>query len=116
MPPSIGWIARDFPGAAHAGSSGGEPIGEPGGVAEQGGGVVELAEVAESLGVSYDLYRKRFVRVIRDPPSLYRSRRRIARAGELMRTTSTTDQTTDQQVAGHPGFSDPQYFSSGSSS
>ncbi len=68
---------------------------------------VDLKDVAEKMGTSYDSFRKRFTKVVGIPPAQYRSARVIDRACELMQKGDMSD----KQIAGVLGFCDEFHFS-----
>jgi AraC-like DNA-binding protein len=68
---------------------------------------VDMHELARSLGVSYDGFRKKFARIVGVPPLRYRSARIIDRACELMQRGVLTDKQISEQL----GFRDEFYFS-----
>jgi AraC-like DNA-binding protein len=67
----------------------------------------DLAGFARSLGMSYESFRKRFTRVVGQPPAKYRMARLIDRACELMQQR----RMSDKQIALSLGFCDEFYFS-----
>jgi len=69
--------------------------------------VVNLGALAAQLGMSYESLRKRFARVVGQPPARYRTARLIDRACELMQR----GQISDKQIAEVLGFCDAFYFS-----
>jgi AraC-like DNA-binding protein len=68
---------------------------------------LDLRDVARSVNLSYNGFRKRFVRLTGMPPTHYRSLRVIDRACELMQQ----GRLNDRQIAEHLGFCDEYYFS-----
>lgn len=66
---------------------------------------LDLAEVAEGLGVSYPTFRRRFREAMSVPPGAYRVRRRLEQARYLLLEKSV------KQVADDLGYSDPFTFS-----
>ena len=66
---------------------------------------LDLAEVAESLGVSYPTFRRRFREAMLVSPGAYRIRRRLEQARYLLLEKSV------KQVADDLGYSDPFTFS-----
>jgi AraC-like DNA-binding protein len=70
-------------------------------------GCVDLGEVAGSLGMSYESFRKRFTRVVGQPPARYRMARLMDRACELMQA----GRALDKEIAGSLGFCDHFHFS-----
>ena len=66
---------------------------------------LDLAEVAESLGVSYPTFRRRFREAMLVSPGTYRIRRRLEQARYLLLEKSV------KQVADDLGYSDPFTFS-----
>ena len=63
--------------------------------------------LAAHLGMRYESFRKRFTRIVGQPPARYRTARLIDRACELMQR----GQVTDKQIAAALGFCDEFYFS-----
>jgi len=68
---------------------------------------VDWQNVALHFGLSAEGFRKRFARLIGQPPARYRNGRLIDRACEMMSGT----RLTDQQIAEQLGFCDEFYFS-----
>jgi AraC-like DNA-binding protein len=68
---------------------------------------IDLEDVAQQVGLSYENFRKRFQQQVGISPARYRAARRIDAARELLRYT----QMTNRQVAESLGFSDEFYFS-----
>ena len=66
---------------------------------------LDLAEVAEGLGVSYPTFRRRFREAMSVSPGAYRVRRRLEQARYLLLEKSV------RQVADDLGYSDPFTFS-----
>lgn len=64
-------------------------------------------KIARQFGLNEDAFRKRFARLVGQPPARYRSRVRIDRACEMMVET----RLTDSQIAECLGFCDEFYFS-----
>lgn len=71
------------------------------------GNPVSLAEVAASLGMSYDGFRKRFRRLAGVTPARYRSQRTLDRACELI----IAGELTDREIAARLGFAGESHFS-----
>lgn len=69
---------------------------------------MDMAEVAADLGVSYESFRKRFLREVGVPPARYRTQRRIEAAKALLRYSP---RMTNRQVAETLGFADEYHFS-----
>jgi AraC-like DNA-binding protein len=69
---------------------------------------MDLSEVALAVGMSYETFRKRFLKVVGVTPTRYRTRRRIEAARELLRYSP---QMTNRQVAATLGFADEFHFS-----
>jgi len=70
-------------------------------------GVSDWTRIARHLGATPDTFRKRFTRLVGHPPALYRMRRLIDRACELIQER----RLTDKQIAEALGFCDEYYFS-----
>ncbi|MDX1931286.1 MAG: AraC family transcriptional regulator [Capsulimonadales bacterium] len=68
----------------------------------------DLREVAATVDMSYETFRKRFRQATGITPARYRLQRRIAAACELLRYSP---QTTNRQVAEMLGFADEFHFS-----
>jgi AraC-like DNA-binding protein len=68
---------------------------------------VDLAEVSDAVGLSYENFRKRFAAETGTSPGLYRSRIKIATACELLTTTAMPL----KQIAEALGFGDEFHFS-----
>lgn len=68
---------------------------------------IDLKVMAGNLGVSYETFRKGFQKQYGISPGLYRTRRRIASACQMLKLTTLTH----QQIAAHLGFSDEFHFS-----
>ena len=68
---------------------------------------VDLHEVAAAMGTGYESFRKRFARIVGQPPGRYHAARLVDRACQLMQTT----ELTDKQIADRLGFCDEFYFS-----
>lgn len=68
---------------------------------------LDLRQIARSLNLSYNGFRKRFVRCTGMPPARYRASRIVDRACELMQQ----GRLTDKQIAEQLGFCDEFYFS-----
>lgn len=69
---------------------------------------IDLAEVATAVGMSYETFRKRFLKAVSITPTRYRTLRRIEAAKELLRYSP---QMTNRQVAATLGFADEFHFS-----
>ena len=69
---------------------------------------VDLAEGAETAGLSYESFRKQFARATGVSPARYRLQCRIEAARQLLRYSP---QMTNRQVAEALGFSDEFHFS-----
>jgi AraC-like DNA-binding protein len=83
------WVARS---RARLGADLGEPV--------------DLRQVAASVGMPYETWRKRFQAVTGEPPARYRLLRRLDAAGELMRRTSLTN----RDIAASLGFTDEHHL------
>ncbi|BDI31004.1 AraC family transcriptional regulator [Capsulimonas corticalis] len=68
---------------------------------------IDLPAMARELGVSYETFRKGFQKHYGVSPGLYRTQRRLAVAGSLLKLTTMTH----QRIASHLGFSDEFHFS-----
>lgn len=68
---------------------------------------LDLTAVAAAMGTSYESFRKRFARLVGQPPGRYHAARLIDRACQLMQTADLTD----RQIADRLGFCDEFYFS-----
>jgi AraC-like DNA-binding protein len=66
-----------------------------------------LPDVAATLGLSYDGFRKRFRRLAGVTPARYRSQRRLDRACELI----IAGDHTDREIAARLGFASESHFS-----
>ena len=66
---------------------------------------LEMAEIAQSLGVAYPTFRRRFREAMGVSPGAYRVRRRLEQARYLLLDKSV------QEVAAELGYSDPFTFS-----
>lgn len=64
-------------------------------------------QVAKQLGLNYELFRKRFTRLMGVPPGKFRNDRIIDRACEMMQRSPLSD----KQIALNLGFCDEFYFS-----
>lgn len=71
------------------------------------GNPVRLPDVATSLGLSYDGFRKRFRRLAGVTPARFRSQRRLDRACELI----IAGGLTDREIAARLGFASESHFS-----
>lgn len=68
---------------------------------------LDWAELAHNFGLTVEGFRKRFTRLVGQPPARYRTGRLIDRACELI----CAGQYTDSQIAELLGFCDEFYFS-----
>ena len=68
---------------------------------------LDLAETAGLLQMSYESFRKRFVREVGVAPSRYRAERRVEAACKLLRYTRMTSHEISEAL----GFSDEYHFS-----
>ena len=68
---------------------------------------VDLADIAGALGMSQEQFRKRFTRLVGQPPRRYHTGRLIDRACQLMQD----GQMSDKRIAHALGFCDEFYFS-----
>ncbi|MDD5704463.1 MAG: AraC family transcriptional regulator [Kiritimatiellae bacterium] len=68
---------------------------------------LDYTQTVRALGVSYETFRKKFVRLAGIPPAKYRQRRVLDRACELMHDRHATN----REVALALGFSDEHHFS-----
>jgi AraC-like DNA-binding protein len=64
-------------------------------------------EIAQNLGVAYELFRKRFVKFTGMPPAKYRSAKTMTRACQLMNDR----RLTTRQISERVGFCDEFHFS-----
>jgi len=67
----------------------------------------DWAAIARRLGTTPENFRKRFTRLVGNPPARYRMGRLVDRACELMQER----RLTDKQIADSLGFCDEYYFS-----
>ena len=72
------------------------------------GETIDFTEVAASVGMSYETFRKRFLAATGTTPVRYRLERRITAARELL---SYSPQLTNRQAARILGFADEFHFS-----
>ncbi len=70
-------------------------------------GEVDLRALARKLGAGYESFRKRFTRLLGQPPARYRMLRLVDRACELMHEGGLND----KEIARSLGFCDEFYFS-----
>ena len=68
---------------------------------------LDLRAVADALGLSLERFRKRFTRLVGQPPRRYHTARLIDRACQLMQASDMSD----KQIAHELGFCDEFYFS-----
>jgi AraC-like DNA-binding protein len=68
---------------------------------------LDLADVAQQLGMHYESFRKRFRQIIGMPPAKYRISRVMDRACDLMQEGTLID----KEIAARLGFCDEFYFS-----
>ena len=68
---------------------------------------LDLMMLARSLGVSYEVFRKRFTQVVGMPPGRYRAARLMDQACARMRASDSSD----KEIAESLGFCDPFHFS-----
>jgi AraC-like DNA-binding protein len=69
---------------------------------------LDMRDVAADVGMSYETFRKRFLREIGMTPTRYRAIRRVEAARELLRYSP---QMTNRQAADALGFADEYHFS-----
>lgn len=68
---------------------------------------LDVRDLASRMGMGYESFRKRFTRVVGQPPAQYRCARLIDRACDLIQRGGLTD----KEIASTLGFCDEFYFS-----
>jgi AraC-like DNA-binding protein len=69
---------------------------------------LDLTDIAASVGMHYETFRKRFLQEVGITPARYRAMRRVEAAQELLRYSP---RMTNRQVAEALGFADEYHFS-----
>jgi AraC-like DNA-binding protein len=69
---------------------------------------LDLSDVAASVGMTYETFRKRFLKEVGVTPARYRAMRRVEAARELLRYSP---HMTNRQAAEALGFADEYHFS-----
>lgn len=72
------------------------------------GSRIDLGDLARTLGMGYESFRKRFTRLVGQPPARYRIARLIDQACEMMQQEN---RTSDKEIAEVLGFCDEFHFS-----